>query len=84
MSVTQGKLEFTGKVWEWCSNTFFPYQGFEAFPYDGYSKPWFDNKHYVARGASRHTRPEIRRPSFRNFFNPDKRHTFAGLRLVFD
>ncbi|MCW8955685.1 MAG: SUMF1/EgtB/PvdO family nonheme iron enzyme [Gammaproteobacteria bacterium] len=83
-SVIQGKLEFTGKVWEWCSNTFFPYQGFEAFPYQGYSKPWFDDGHFVVRGASRHTRPEIRRPSFRNFFNPDKRHTFAGLRLVFD
>lgn len=84
VSVTQGKLEFTGKVWEWCSNTFYPYQGFEAFPYEGYSKPWFDDRHYVVRGASRHSRPEVRRPSFRNFFNPDKRHIFAGLRLVFD
>lgn len=83
-SVAQGKLEYTGKVWEWCSNTFYPYQDYKAFPYDGYSQPWFDDKHYVVRGASRHTRPEIRRPSFRNFFNPEKRHTFAGLRLVFD
>lgn len=74
----------TGKVWEWCDNTFFPYPGFRAFPYDGYSRPWFDENHYVLRGGSAYTRPEIRRASFRNFFNPDKRHIFAGLRLVFE
>ena len=78
------KLHNTGKVWEWCNNTFYPYKNFKAFPYDEYSKPWFDDKHYVLRGASFHTRPEIRRASFRNFYNPDKRHIFAGLRLVFD
>lgn len=78
------KLQQTGQVWEWCNNTFYPYDGFEAFPYDGYSKPWFDEQHYVLRGASKHTRPEIRRPSFRNFFNADKRHQFAGLRLAYD
>lgn len=83
-SVRADKLHNTGRVWEWCNNTLFPYENFKAFPYDEYSKPWFDGKHYVLRGASHHTRPEIRRASFRNFFNPDKRHIFAGLRLVFD
>ena len=76
-------LEGTGQVWEWCDNTFFPYEGFRAFPYDGYSQPWFDGKHYVLRGASRYTRTDLRRPSFRNFYEPDKRHIFAGLRLAF-
>ena len=83
-AVRADQLHHTGQVWEWCDNPFFAYQGFKAFPYDEYSKPWFDDNHYVLRGASRHTRPEIRRASFRNFFNPDKRHIFAGLRLVFD
>ncbi len=83
-AVRAEQLHNTGKVWEWCRNTFYPYPGFTAFPYDGHSCPWFDENHYVLRGASRHTRPEIRRASFRNFFNPDKRHIFAGLRLVFD
>lgn len=83
-AVRAEQLHNTGQVWEWCHNTFYPYQGFNAFPYDGYSKPWFDDNHYVLRGASKHTRPEIRRASFRNFFNPDKRHIFAGLRLVFN
>lgn len=81
-SVRSEKLHHTGKVWEWCSNTFFAYENFKPFPYDEYSKPWFNNDHYVLRGASFHTRPEIRRASFRNFFNADKRHIFAGLRLV--
>ncbi len=81
-SARQNKLHHSGLVWEWCNNVFSPYEGFQAFPYDGYSKPWFDGKHFVLRGASQFTRPEIRRASFRNFFNPDKRHIFAGLRLV--
>ncbi|MEJ2060567.1 MAG: SUMF1/EgtB/PvdO family nonheme iron enzyme [Gammaproteobacteria bacterium] len=79
----QHGLANTGHVWEWCANLFYPYPGFEAFPYDGYSVPWFDGQHYVLRGASRHTRPDVRRPSFRNYYNPDKRHIFAGLRLAY-
>jgi iron(II)-dependent oxidoreductase len=76
-------LEQTGRVWEWCDNTFHPYLGFTPFPYPEYSQPWFDEQHYSLRGGSIHTRPVIKRPSFRNFFTPDKRHIFAGLRLVF-
>ncbi len=83
-AVRSGQLHNTGQIWEWCNNTLYPYQGFQAFPYEGYSVPWFDDKHYVLRGASRHTRPEIRRASFRNFYTADKRHIFAGLRLVFE
>jgi len=73
-----------GRAWEWCDNRFCPYAGFRAFPYEDYSTPWFDGNHYTLRGGSLHTRPAIRRPSFRNFYTPDKRHVFAGLRLVFD
>lgn len=78
-----GQLKNNSNVWEWCSNTFYPYDNFKAFPYDEYSKPWFDSKHFVLKGASPHTRNEIKRASFRNFFQPHQRHTFAGLRLVF-
>jgi gamma-glutamyl hercynylcysteine S-oxide synthase len=78
-----GLLEESGRVWEWCANTFHPYAGFKPFPYEGYSTPWFDGNHYVLRGGSIHTRPVIARPSFRNFYQPDKRHLFAGLRLAF-
>jgi iron(II)-dependent oxidoreductase len=76
-------LEQTGRAWEWCQNPFYPYEGFQAFPYEGYSPPSFDNGHYTLRGGSFHTRPPIKRPSFRNFHEPFKRHIFAGLRLVY-
>jgi iron(II)-dependent oxidoreductase len=78
-----GALQQTGRVWEWCGNTFHPYQGFQPFPYAEYSQPWFDGQHYSLRGGSLHTRPAVKRASFRNFFQPDKRHVFAGVRLVF-
>jgi iron(II)-dependent oxidoreductase len=78
----QKRLEGNGQVWEWCENTFHPYDGFKAFPYENYSKPWFDGKHYTLRGSSPYTQTVIKRPSFRNFYNPDKRHIFSGLRLA--
>ena len=76
-------LEQTGRAWEWCDNSFYPYAGFQPFPYEEYSQPWFDNKHYTLRGGSLHTRPAVKRVSFRNFHTPEKRHIFAGLRLVY-
>ena len=77
-------LPNSGHVWEWCANALYPYPGFRAFPYHGYSSPWFDGHHRVARGASRHTCAEIKRPSFRNFYPAGHRHVFAGLRLARD
>ncbi|MDN3517250.1 SUMF1/EgtB/PvdO family nonheme iron enzyme [Aquisalimonas lutea] len=79
-----GLLQNVGYVWEWCSNTLAPYPGFRAFPYDGYSTPWFDGHHFVLRGSSIYTEPGLRRHSFRNFFEPHARHHFGGLRLAFD
>ena len=78
----EGKLSDTGIVWEWCGNTFFPYKGFEAYPYEGYSVPYFDNNHFTLKGGSRHTHAVIKRPSFRNYFEADKRHQYAGIRLA--
>lgn len=77
-----GLLQETGQVWEWCANPFFPYPGFRAFPYAGYSQPWFDGTHYTLKGASAYTQAEIRRTTFRNFYHADKRHIFSGLRLA--
>jgi len=71
-------------AWEWCNNHFFPYPGFHPYPYDGYSLPWFDERHLTLRGASLHTLAPIRRVTFRNFYTPEKRHVFAGVRVAFD
>ena len=77
-----GVLAGVGEVWEWCDNPLFVYPGFRAFPYDGYTRPWLDGHHRVARGASRHTLADVRRPSFRNFYPKSHRHVCAGLRLA--
>lgn len=79
-----GLLADRGRVWEWCDNAFYPYSGFEAYPYDGYSLPYFDSAHFVLKGGSRHTCRAIKRPSFRNYYEADKRHIFAGVRPAFD
>lgn len=75
-------LKQTARCWEWCSNTLHPYPEFAPYPYAGYSVPYFDNNHYVLKGGSRHTRHWLKRPTFRNYYTPDKRHVFAGFRLV--
>jgi ergothioneine biosynthesis protein EgtB len=77
-------LQQSSLVWEWSSNTFHPYKNFSAYPYEGYSVPYFDNKHFVLRGGSNYTKKFIRRASFRNYYTADKRHIFAGIRLVYD
>ena len=79
----KGLLEDTGLVWEWCQNSFFPYPGFRAYPYNGYSLPYFDGTHYTLKGGSIHTLPVIKRSSFRNYYQADKRFMYAGMRLVF-
>lgn len=76
-------LNNSGQAWEWCHNAFYPYPNFKAFPYEGYSSPWFEQPHFVLKGGSLHTQNNIKRSSFRNFFGPDKRHVFAGCRLVY-
>jgi iron(II)-dependent oxidoreductase len=81
-SASEHGLGDVGTVWEWCTNPFAPYPGFSAFPYEGYSVPWFDGHHRVLRGGSRETDAGLKRPSFRNFFEPHVRHQFAGLRLA--
>ncbi len=77
----RGLLEDTGLAWEWCGNHFYPYPGFRAFPYRGYSMPWFDGAHVSLRGGSRYSDDAIRRATFRNFHSPAKRHIFSGVRL---
>ena len=75
-------LSGLGEVWEWCSNIFHPYHGFSACPYREYSVPWFDQQHYVLRGGSRYTEPEIRRTSFRNYYLAGADYLFSGIRLA--
>ncbi len=77
-----GCLDMTGNVWEWTSDPFRGFPGFEAFPYPEYSEHWFDDDHRVLKGGSWATRASVLRSSFRNFFRRHFRIAFAGIRLA--
>lgn len=79
-----GLSDLAGNVWEWTSSAFLPYPGFEAYPYDGYSKDHMKGAHRVCRGGSWATSPSILRRSFRNWYVPTYRQGFLGLRLAED
>jgi iron(II)-dependent oxidoreductase len=76
------RLEGVGGAWEWTSSDFLAYPGFEAFPYDEYSKVFFGDTYKVLRGASWATHPHVARPSFRNWDLPQRRQIFSGIRLA--
>jgi ergothioneine biosynthesis protein EgtB len=72
-----------GNGWEWTSSAFAPADGFEAFPfYPGYSRDFFDGRHFVMKGGSPRTAACMLRPAFRNWFQPHYQHVYAGLRCV--
>jgi iron(II)-dependent oxidoreductase len=73
----------TDRVWEWSADTFLPRPGFVAFPYRGYSEPWFED-HRVMKGGSFVTDAAIATRTFRNFYVPEMRVCFAGLRLAWE
>lgn len=77
-----GILDMAGGVWEWTSTPFLPYPGFEAFPYDGYSKDHMDGRHFVCRGGSWATAAPILRTTFRNWYVPSYRQGLLGLRCA--
>ena len=78
-----GVMDLLGNGWEWTSTLFSPFPGFEPFPfYRGYSADFFDNKHFVVKGASPSTPFRLTRPSFRNWYQPHYPYIYAGFRCV--
>jgi len=74
-----GVRQMIGNVWEWTATDFAPYPGFEPGPYKEYSAPWFGD-HKVLRGGCWATRSRLIRNNYRNFYKPDRRDVWAGLR----
>jgi formylglycine-generating enzyme required for sulfatase activity len=78
-----GVSQLVGNGWEWTRTPFGPFAGFEPFPfYLGYSKNFFDEEHYVMKGASPRTAACFLRRSFRNWFRPDYPHVYSTFRLT--
>jgi ergothioneine biosynthesis protein EgtB len=78
-----GLEDAIGNGWEWTSSSFAPYSGFEPFRfYSGYSANFFDQKHFVVKGASPRTAACMLRRSFRNWFQPHYPYVYASFRCV--
>lgn len=77
-----GAIQMIGDVWEWTSSDFEPYPGFQAFPYDEYSKVHYGSAYKVLRGGAWATRRHTIRESFRNWDLPERRQIFSGFRCV--
>lgn len=78
-----GVHDLVGNGWEWTATPFGPLPGFEPMAsYPQYSADFFDNLHYVMKGASPVTAREHIRRTFRNWYRAEYPFMYAKFRCL--
>ena len=78
-----GVDDLVGNGWEWTGTVFAPFPGFTPLPsYPEYSADFFDDEHFVIKGASPVTARELVRPTFRNWFRARYPYVYATFRCA--